>query len=113
MVPSFSFTTLVCAYDFIDLYVNTRCWMSEKDVMDYKIATNEMVDHGATQYSPSAYGIESVSIFKRTIQFWKTTISIPYPMTDPTTSRSCVTGNDQYLVMFLSDNPWISGASMQ
>eukprot|EP01083_Nonionella_stella_P073546 198991_1 len=92
-------------------------WITETEVMEYKIATNEMVDHGASQYSPSTYGIENVGFYFQlnsilyiqqantgmfyktdmaSNQFWKTGVSIPRPMG---LSRQCVTGNDQYLVI--------------
>eukprot|EP01083_Nonionella_stella_P107589 311804_1 len=121
-------------------------WITDRDVMEYKITTDEMVDHDTSQYSPSTHGIENVGFYFQsnnmlyiqqhedvfykmdmtTNQFWKTLISFPYPMQDPAVSRQCVTGNDQFLVMsgghnaatsvyvmFLSDNTWIDGPSMQ
>eukprot|EP01083_Nonionella_stella_P013622 38315_1 len=94
-------------------------WITETDVMEYKIGTNEMVDHGASQYVQSTHAIENVGFYFQlnnilyiqqekdifykmdmsTNQFWQTAISIPYPMQDPVVSRQCVTGNDQLLVM--------------
>eukprot|EP01083_Nonionella_stella_P169535 575109_1 len=94
-------------------------WITDRDVMEYKITTDEMVDHDTSQYSPSTHGIENVGFYFQsnnmlyiqqredvfykmdmtTNQFWTTTVAIPYPMHDPPVSRQCVTGNDQYLVM--------------
>eukprot|EP01083_Nonionella_stella_P005415 15634_1 len=102
-------------------------WMSESDVMEYKIATNIMVNHGANVYSPSTHGMEGIAFYYQwnnilyiqkevdvfyqldmeTNDFWSNWISIPAQAAFNDFVIECVTGNDEYLVM--SGGGWYAG----